>query len=87
MLALPRKIAKTADKHRVRGGILDCHCARRSAGRQVGTKGWSFPIEQRDAALALNESSHPNHDQFAELDAHNFEVPFVPNPSLKRKCV
>jgi len=33
------------------GGILDCRCARRSAGRQVGTKGWSFPIEQRDAAL------------------------------------
>jgi hypothetical protein len=34
-----------------RGGILDCRCARRSATRQVGTKGWSFPIEQRDAAL------------------------------------
>ena len=36
---------------RRRGGILDCRFARRSAGRQVGTKGWSFPIEQRDAAL------------------------------------
>src|SRR3954447_17745242 len=25
---------------RMRGGILDCRCARCSAGRQVGTKGW-----------------------------------------------
>src|SRR5712671_6801938 len=33
---------------RVRGGILDCRCARRSARRQVGTKGWPFSIEQRD---------------------------------------
>jgi putative transposase len=55
-----------------RGGILDCRCARRSATRQVGTKGWSFAIEQRDAPLSdLNEPPHPNHDQFAELDAHN----------------
>ena len=45
---------------------------RRVTGRQVGTKGWSFPIEQRDAPLSdLNEPPHPNHDQFAELDAHN----------------
>src|SRR5437868_6447822 len=57
---------------RVRGGILDCRCARRSARRQVGTKGWPFPIEQRDAALVdLNEPPHSHHDQFAELDAHN----------------
>jgi hypothetical protein len=56
-----------------RGGILDCRCARRSATRQVGTKGWSFAIEQRDTPLNdLNEPPHPNHDQFAELDAHYF---------------
>jgi hypothetical protein len=29
-------------------GILDSICARRSAHRQVGTKGWLFQIEQRD---------------------------------------
>jgi hypothetical protein len=47
-------------------------CARRPATRQVGTKGWPFPIEQRDAPLSdLNEPPHPNYDQFAELDAHN----------------
>jgi len=33
---------------RIGGGILDCHCARRSARRQVGTKGWRLWIEQRD---------------------------------------
>ena len=38
---------------RLCGGILDCRCARRSAKRQVGTKGWSFPIEQRDTAIDL----------------------------------
>src|SRR3954467_14756879 len=26
---------------RMRGGILDCRCARSSSRRQVGTKGWS----------------------------------------------
>src|SRR5262249_31785528 len=44
---------------RLRGGILDCRCARRSAKRQVGTKGWSFPIEQRDAAIDLNIRQRP----------------------------
>src|SRR5262245_23642898 len=44
---------------RLRGGILDCRCARRSASRQVGTKGWSFPIEQRDAAIDLNIRQRP----------------------------
>src|SRR5215472_1286934 len=39
------------------GGVLDCRCARRSACRQVGTKGWSFSIEQRDAAFALSSTS------------------------------
>ena len=38
---------------RVRGGILDCRCARRSARRQVGTKGWPFSIEQRDGNRML----------------------------------
>src|SRR5215471_18542488 len=41
------------------GGILDCRCARRSARRQVGTKGWSFPIEQRDIAIDLKTHQHP----------------------------
>jgi hypothetical protein len=32
-----------------------------------------LPIEQRDAALVdLNEPPHSHHDQFAELDAHNW---------------
>ena len=44
---------------RLCGGILDCRCARRSAKRQVGTKGWSFPIEQRDAAIDLNIRQRP----------------------------
>src|SRR5215471_18091886 len=44
---------------RLRGGILDCRCARRSARRQVGTKGWSFPIEQRDTAIDLKTHQHP----------------------------
>ena len=38
---------------------------------QVGTKGWSFPIEQRDAAIDLRSNYRPSsHDQFAELAAH-----------------
>src|SRR2546428_13259222 len=31
-------------------GILDRACARRSAARQVGTKGWSLAAEQRDGS-------------------------------------
>ena len=46
-------------------------CARGSARRQVGTKGWSFSIEQRDAAFDLNSASPRCHDRLAELDAHN----------------
>jgi len=42
-----------------RGGILDCRCARRSATRQVGTKGWSFAIEQRDTAIDLKTRQRP----------------------------
>src|SRR5262249_23046269 len=41
------------------GGILDCRCARRSANRQVGTKGWSCPIEQRGANFDLSSASPP----------------------------
>src|ERR1700732_3223091 len=42
------------------------------AGRD---EGMVLPIEQRDAALVdLNEPPHSHHDQFAELDAHNFEI-------------
>src|SRR5205814_10689137 len=40
--------------HRIRGGILDCRCARRSAGRQVGTKGWSQSDRTKGFALELN---------------------------------
>jgi hypothetical protein len=36
-----------------RGGILDSCCARRSAGRQVGTKEWRLSIEQRDGRRML----------------------------------
>ena len=64
---------------RVRGGILDCRCARRSAGRQVGTKGWSFSDRTKGCcSIDLNEPPHPNHDQFAELDAHNY----LPTPRV-----
>src|SRR6516164_11024900 len=33
--------ARRLRRCRLRGGILDCRCARRSAREQVGTKGWS----------------------------------------------
>ena len=49
VLALSRTLcAGSADAAALSGGILDCRCARRSARRQVGTKGWPFSIEQRD---------------------------------------
>jgi hypothetical protein len=51
--------AGSAGARRLRGGILDCRCARRSASRQVGTKGWSFPIEQRDTAIDLKTRQRP----------------------------
>ena len=56
---------------RIRGDILDCRCARRSATGQVGTNGASLSIEQRDVAFALSLASPPFHDRFAELDANN----------------
>src|SRR5437660_12702051 len=56
---------------RGRGGILDCRCARRSAGRQVGTKGWSYSDRTKGWALELNSTALAYHVQFAELDAHN----------------
>src|ERR1700760_294535 len=37
----------------------DRGCARRSAGGQVGTKGWLCPIEQRDASFDLSSASPP----------------------------
>src|ERR1700730_17603137 len=40
--------AAPASSTSLSGGILDCRCARRSARRQVGTKGWSISIKQRD---------------------------------------
>src|ERR1700738_4474020 len=42
------------------GGILDCHCARRSARRQVGTKGWRLSIEQRDGGRCSHVGGVPN---------------------------
>src|SRR5205814_10192421 len=42
---------------RMRGGILDCRCARRSAGRQVGTKGWSYSDRTKGWALELNSTA------------------------------
>src|SRR2546423_2670831 len=56
----------------MRGGILDCRCARRSARRQVGTKGWSYSDRTKGWALELNSTALAHHAQFAELDAHNF---------------
>ena len=44
---------------RIRGGILDCRCARRSARRQVGTKGWPPLIEQRDGRPLLTRRRRP----------------------------
>src|SRR5215471_9797761 len=38
---------------------LDHGCARRSIGGQVGTKGWSCPIEQRDANFDLSSAGPP----------------------------
>src|SRR3974390_1942909 len=38
---------------------LDRGCARRSAGRQDGTKGWVCPIEQRDASFDPGSASPP----------------------------
>src|SRR5436190_2140636 len=41
----------------MRGGILDCRCARRSARRQVGTKGWSYSDRTKGWALELNSTA------------------------------
>src|SRR5262249_557808 len=38
-----------------KSGILDSLCARRSAGGQVGTKGWSLAVEQRDGTKERKE--------------------------------
>src|SRR5438045_4960172 len=56
------------------GGILDCRCARYSARRQVGTKGWSYSDRTKGSPLDLNSTALAHHAQFAELDAHN--LPF-----------
>src|SRR5947209_17071542 len=58
----------------MRGGILDCRCARRSARRQVGTKGWSYSDRTKGWALELNSTALAYHVQFAELDAHNSDL-------------
>jgi len=63
MLVICRSVSLPYNDTRVRGGILDCRCARRSAGRQVGTKGWSFPM----LLIDLNEPHHPHHDQLLNL--------------------
>src|SRR5436190_2220128 len=55
---------------RMRAGILDCRCARRSARRQVGTKRWSYSDRTKGWALELNSTALVYHAQFAELDAH-----------------
>ena len=75
---------------RSRGGILDCRCARCSARRQVGTKGWSYSDRTKGWALELNSTALAYHAQFAELDAHNSPDPvrirFPPARSLARTC-
>src|SRR5215467_12357103 len=71
---------------RLRGGFLDCRCARRSAVGQVGTKGWSCPIEQRDVAIGLSPTSPATMTNLLNLthttfdrasDAIQFEVPRI----------
>src|SRR5205823_12114380 len=42
---------------RIRGGILDCLCARCSARRQVGTKGWSYSDRTKGWALEVNSTA------------------------------
>src|SRR6266853_5016415 len=44
---------------RIKGGILDCRCARRSTRRQVGTKGWRLSIKQRDGRRRLTRRRRP----------------------------
>ena len=74
---------------RVRGGLLDCRCARRSTRGQVGTKGWPFSIEQRVAALDLKSTAPDHHDRFAELDAHHLMAEGdrirTPGPALAKR--
>ena len=51
--SLPCRLSRTlraGSVRRVRGGILDCRCARRSAEGQVGTKGW-LSDRTRDALV------------------------------------
>src|SRR5215472_1097036 len=62
---------------RLRGGILDCRCARRSANQQVGTKGWSCPIEQRDANFDLSSAGPPPMTDLLNL-AHTTRAPHAP---------
>ena len=71
-LSLGKALVRGMPHAAVQGGILDCRCARRSARRQVGTKGWSFSIEQRDVYLGLKSATTRYNHQFAELDAHNY---------------
>src|SRR5437764_10969454 len=58
----------------MRGGILDCRCARRSARRQVGTKGWSYSDRTKGCALELNSTALAHHAQFAELDGYKLQM-------------
>jgi hypothetical protein len=73
VLALSRTLRAGSSRcRRIRGGILDCRCARRSARRQVGTKGWSYSDRTKGCRLDLNSTALAHHAQFAELDAHNW---------------
>src|SRR3954451_21763033 len=52
---------------RIRGAILDCRCARRSARRQVGTKGWSDSDRTKGYSLDLNSTALADHAQLLNL--------------------
>ena len=61
---------------------LDRGGARRSANQQVGTKGWSCPIEQRDANFDLSSAGPPLMTDLLNF-AHTTESVGL---SLRRRC-
>src|SRR5436190_22442601 len=58
----------------MRGGILDCRCARRSARRQVGTKGWSYSDRTKGWALQLNSTALATMPNLLNLTHTTFET-------------
>src|SRR5436190_10582995 len=63
----------------MRGGILDCRCARRSARRQVGTKGWSYSDRTKGWALELNSTALATMPNLLNL-THTTDLPTKATP-------